>query len=79
MREPWRFTYTYPNSELQEYLTEIRSGTFVGTNLLRREILLQSHENGLIRLPDNFIPGDVHMIPMTDIVFIEQPVQQQRH
>lgn len=73
MRVDYRHTYTYPNALLQEYLKEIKSGVLIGDFLLRREILLQSHENGLIKLPDGFVEGDAHMIPASSITFIEQP------
>lgn len=75
-KQPWRYSYTFSKNDLQEYLTQIKSGSFIGDFDFRREIILQSQENGLIKLPDGFIPGDAHCIPLAGITFIEQPKQE---
>ena len=75
----WRFSFTFSNSDLQEYLNEIKSGTFTGSYMLRREVFLQARERKLISLPIGFIDGNAHMIPISEITFIEQPQQNYRH
>jgi hypothetical protein len=75
MNPSWRFSYTYPTSDLNEYLKEIKSGEFIGIYDFLREVLLQSHERGLIRLPENFIPGDAHRIAVSEITFLDPPPQ----
>ena len=75
----WRFTYTYPTNALNEYLKEIKSGEFIGAYGFLREVLLQSHERGLIRLPEGFVPGDAHRIPISEITFLDPPPQAQHN
>jgi len=80
MKQPWRYSYTFSKSDLQEYLTQIKSGSFTGDFDFRREVLLQSQENGLIKLPDGFIPCDAHTIPISDVILIEQPkIEYNKH
>ena len=51
-REPWRFTYTFSNTELIEHIRAMRKNTFTSiTFMLRREVLIQAQERGLITLP----------------------------
>lgn len=47
--QPWRYSYTFSKSDLQEHLTEIKSGSFIGDFDFRREVLLQSQENEIGR------------------------------
>lgn len=70
-REPWRFTYTFSNSELLENMRSIRKGTLESVSyMLRREVILQSEERGMIKLPENTAHGDAHLIPFSALTIL---------
>lgn len=75
----WRGTYVYQRSDLISYLREMRTNQFSSGYMLRREIYLQAHERGLIRLPDNFSPNEAHRIPFSEVTVIEPQINQENN
>jgi len=74
----WRLPYTYPKQQVSEMLKEIFDGTSTLKSDMRREILIQAKECGLIEYhwPDN----DVHNMPFASIAHIPQPeIQRGKH
>ena len=75
----WRGTWHYSNSDLIEYLRIMRRNdplSVSATYLLRREVLLQANERGLIRLPEGFIAGDVHTIPFSEVIILNEEINK---
>jgi len=76
-RESWRFTYSFSNSELIEYLRNIRKGTFEAiTYMLIREIYLQASDRGMIKLPEGVIRGDCHLVTFDQITILNDSINQ---
>lgn len=67
----WRLPYSYPKQNLSEMFKEIQAGTYSGDFYMRREILIQCREKGIIQF--NGEDKDAHIIPLQDIIVIPQP------
>ena len=72
----WRLPYTYPKQQLSEMLKEIMATTSTLKADMRREILIQCKECGLVSYSCE--DKDVHLNPISSIVIIPQPEMQQR-
>lgn len=70
----WRLPYSYPKQNLSEMFKEIQSGTYTGDFYMRREILIQCREKGIIQF--NGEDKDAHTIPLQDITIIHQQENQ---
>ena len=46
------------------------------TYMLRREVLLQATEMGLIRLPEDYNVGDAHMIPFSQVTILNDAINK---
>jgi hypothetical protein len=70
----WRLPYSYPKQNLSEMFKEIQAGTYTGDFFMRREILIQCREKGIIQF--NGEDKDAHIVPLQDITVIPQQENQ---
>ena len=70
----WRLPYSYPKQNLAEMFKEIQAGTYSGDFYMRREIIIQCREKGIIQF--NGEDKDAHIIPLEDILVIPQQENQ---
>lgn len=75
-RPVWRLPYTYPKQQISEMINEIMSGTFTLSIDMRREILIQARERGLINF--NGEDRDAYSLTIDKVVIIPQLEIQQR-
>jgi hypothetical protein len=79
MKEPWRYTYIYSNSDLIEYLRKIRRNeplSISATYLLKREVILQAEERGLIKLPEGTIRGNCDQVPFNQLTILNEEIMK---
>jgi hypothetical protein len=74
VRPVWRLPYSYPKQNLAEMFKEIQAGTYTSDFFMRREILIQCREKGIIQFTGE--DKDAHIIPLEDIIVIPQPENQ---
>jgi len=74
VRPVWRLPYSYPKQNLAEMFKEIQAGTYTGDFFMRREILIQCREKGIIQFTGE--DKDAHTVPLQDITVIPQQENQ---
>ena len=74
VRPVWRLPYSYPKQNLYEMFKEIQTGTYAGDFFMRREILIQCREKGIIQFTGE--DKDAHTFPFQDITVIPQQENQ---
>ena len=76
MNETYRHTYTYRTPELIEIFRTMKQGKYVSNSgwLERREVYLQAHDRGLIKLPEGTIREDCHAIPFASITILNEAI-----
>jgi hypothetical protein len=74
VRPVWRLPYSYPKQNLAEMFKEIQAGTYTGDFFMRREILIQCREKGIIQFTGE--DKDAHTVPLQDIIVIPQQENQ---
>lgn len=72
----WRLPYTYPKQQVLEMVTEIIAGTFTHSIDIRREIIIQARERGLINFDGE--DKDAYTLSIDKITLIPQPEISQR-
>jgi hypothetical protein len=77
LKPVWRLPYTYPKQNLSEMLKEIVAGNSTLSIMMKREILIQCRERGLIQFSGE--DKDAHVIPLQEITIIPQPEMNRGH